>query len=144
MGVQVCSGMFKCKGPRVICILLSSVCDRYKNCPHDDDESLCILANIKCIHECDCFGLAVMCKDHTNSLLTSIDHPYVSVYFQNVYNLELKAIKRIFPHTVFGIFLSNNISHICQTHLPFNMIYIDLGSNKILLFVQVVLDILSN
>ena len=127
-----CSSMFKCKGSRMICIHLANVCDKVKQCPDADDELLCSLAKVKCINQCLCLGLAISCKSWTNNMFTLAEYPYVSVYFNNIYKFNFPAIKNIFPYAKFGKFWLNNIVHVCQISLPFNMKYVDLGFNHIL------------
>ena len=127
----MCTGMFKCKGSRMICIHLANVCDKYMNCPYDDDELLCSLTDVKCVHQCNCFGLAIACKNSENNFAIEVEYPYISVYLEHMYNFRMETIKNKFPQTVFGIFLSNDIVDICQMYLPFNIIYLDLGFNHI-------------
>ena len=126
-----CSGMLKCQGPHMICIHLNNVCDNEIDCPDGDDELLCSLTNVKCIYQCDCLGLAITCKRWEINLITLTEYPYVSVYFDHVYQFELSTIKDKFPHTIYGTFLSNNVVYICHKFLPFNMIYINLSFNNI-------------
>ena len=132
----VCSNMFKCKGSRLICINLNDVCDKVRHCPDADDELLCSLTNVKCLFQCVCLGLAISCKNQEIHLFTLAEYPYVSVNLNRVYKFELTAIKNKFPHAIFGIFLSNNVVHICQIHLPFTMIHVNLGFNHISVLYQ--------
>ena len=126
-----CSGMFKCKGSRMICVHLDNVCDKERHCPDADDELLCTLTNVKCIYQCDCLGLAITCKRWEINLVAAAEYPYVSVYFDHMYKFKMTTIKDKFPHTIYGTFLSNNLVHICHLYLPLNMIYIDLRFNHI-------------
>ena len=127
----MCTGMFKCKGSRMICIYLGNVCDKYMNCPFDDDELSCSLTDIKCVYQCNCFGLAIACKNSENIFAIEVEYPYISVYLEHMYDFRMNSMKNKFPQTVFGIFLSNDIVDICQIYLPLNIIYLDLGFNHI-------------
>ena len=126
-----CDGMFKCRSKNEICIHLRDVCDGKFNCPYNDDELLCSLAHVKCPLYCSCFGLAIHCQNQVVALELTNSYPYNYVHFCQIHNFQLKLIKNVFPDAKFGIYLSNNIYHICDILLPKHMAYIDISLNKI-------------
>ncbi len=53
--------MFRCKNSQ-ICLHLNDLCDGYEDCPHSDDEILCVLHKEKCIASCLCLNFAIFCS----------------------------------------------------------------------------------
>ena len=114
-----------------ICIPLGYVCDLKNDCPNGDDEVLCKLKGAKCIGQCECFGMAIMCKYTSLQFSNLIKYPYVSLNFLSVVGVEIDKIKNTFPDTILAVFLSNKIVQVCNIAFPVNMIYLDLGNNNI-------------
>ncbi len=65
-----CASLFKCKQSE-ICIHFARVCDEIEDCPHYDDEYLCILQEELCPRDCECLTYGAFCRNIT---LTELQH----------------------------------------------------------------------
>ena len=81
---KFCEKMYKCKGTLGMCIHLGNICNSKDDCPLKDDESHCILQQVKCPLNCRCLSLAITCI----SLINMLDNAEFPFTFLSLYEAK--------------------------------------------------------
>ncbi len=127
----VCKELFRCRESH-ICIFPQDVCDVWSDCPLQDDEMFCELKSVNCPQSCSCLLYAMLCSSDQNLNIISQPLPFV---FYRLSQINTSLITEILPAITNAIFLNlsfNNVEIICNhTHKLFNLVSLDLQSNKI-------------
>ncbi len=120
---RFCEHMFKCiSGGMTTCIHIGNICDEIIDCHGGEDELLCDGFNLTCPSHCYCFVLAITCSDANSSLVLQLqmqDLPFLSVFLENMSDMEVDAFIRIFPNSSFIKLVGLNFSEICCGKMGF-------------------------
>ena len=121
--------MFKCRGQRHKCLILSNICDSIIDCPLRDDEYLCDLMHHKCPVNCVCLALAVECLNLDHYSIYTKLYPYISVSIFFSYFVRLESALLSFTSVKYLKLKHKNISQVCNVHVSHLLDVLDLGYN---------------
>ncbi len=124
-----CRLMFLCRHTTKICIHMAATCDGFQNCPLGDDESLCMLHQQKCPPGCQCLALAIFCRSSSVGV-QKVFFPYMQISLVQVYPFKMNTILN-FENALFLSVQSCNISDICGTHFPAQLVVFDTSWNNV-------------
>ena len=105
-----CENMFKCRKSQ-ICVQTEDVCNGFIDCPHEEDEILCDLIDVKCPDSCVCLNFAIMCSNITFNVAQTL--PFIS------YHISFSAMQFITSllenkNALFLNLTHNSIKNICN------------------------------
>ncbi len=108
---RLCKTLFKCK-KSIICVHMQDVCNTVKDCPFEDDELLCDLHDVVCLHNCTCLNYAIQCNNATNIFSSHRKLPYISYHITFAKIISLSKFMQI-KNTVYLNFSNNFITDMC-------------------------------
>ena len=125
-----CSHLFKCTQSQV-CLHLGNICDGEGDCPHGDDEELCLLSKVKCPIKCNCLVFAIKCFNLViNEDFFVNELPYYAIIFTSCKADFFKTSYHL--HTSLLIFSYSNLTKFCKFLSNYlHLLHIDFSFNSI-------------